>query len=381
MRARIVAILVALVLPIAAGAQPTGTVTFDVPLQRTNASGEPAATRLDFGAAVEAAHLFSSERGRVFYEMTMDSFGSPDRLRTWLHNAGVTGTFGSERRALDVGGSFFWRANEGTWSDAGFRGVNLLASARVKPLPTVTLGASYALYIRSFPDQSALDQTEHYGALRTLVNLPSRTTLVSVLSVGRKGYDGREPVVVYADVPTAGTLTSGQHMGRGWRQSVWQPASVELTGTSGTRREWSWAARIAQSLDDRTGVWLEREERRTSGDLPPAIVWTPPLFYDDGVYDDPYVIDARTWRVGARHVFEAAAEVSVWGSESERSYAGLDRRDTLRRAGTEAVFPLAAGARTQVSAVVGYDYFRNASSEVLESYRAHQGSVGLRLGF
>jgi hypothetical protein len=367
-----------------APAQSSGTVTFDVPMQWTTQSGEPTNQRNDFGAAIDAEHLFASERGRLFYQMTMDSFGSPDAIRTWLHNAGVMGTFGNDRRAIDVGGSLFWRANQDTFGDSGFRGVNLLATARVKPLSTMTVSASYALYMRAFADQPALDQTEHYGSMRALVNLQTRTTLVGVVSIGRKAYDGQESVFVYNEIsgsePTP--LSLGSQVGRGgWRQSLLHPVQVETVGGPGTRTEWSWAARVAQSLDDRTGVWLEREERRTNGDLPPAIVWTPPLFFDDGVYDDPYVIDARTWRAGARHLFAGGQEISGWASESDRSYAGLPRVDTLRRAGLEVVVPLFTRPGSQISAVGGYNYFRNLSSEEFESYQAHQATVGVRLGF
>jgi hypothetical protein len=380
-----------LLITAAAQAQSSGTVTFEVPFQWTAQSEEAGDARQDFGAAIDLEHLFASERGRLFYQMTMDSFGAPEGLRTWLHNAGAIGTFGSETRAIDIGGSFFWRANQDAWSDAGFRGVNLLASARMKPAETVTIATSYALYLRAFAEQPALDQVEHFGSMRALANLKSRTTLVGVVSIGRKSYDGRESVLVYSDVPAVDPLLStgsvaGMGVGaaqgsRGWRQSLLFPVQVETVGGPGARTEWSWAARVAQSLDDRTGVWIEREERRTRGDLPPTIVWTPPLFYDDGVYDDPYVVDARTWRAGARHVFAAGAEIGGWVSESDRSYAGLTRNDTLRRAGLEAIIPLVSSAQGDVSAVIGYSFFRNASSDVLESYRAHQAIVGLRFGF
>ncbi|MGE5815724.1 MAG: hypothetical protein ACM36C_14645, partial [Acidobacteriota bacterium] len=149
----------------------------------------------------------------------------------------------------------------------------------------------------------------------------------------------------------------------------------------GTRHQWTWDSRVAQSLDDRTVLWIEREERRNGGDLPPAIVWTPPLFYEDGVYDDPYVIDAKSWRAGAKHSFESGVELSAWGSRSDRLYAGLTRADVLSRAGTDAVVPLAANGHASFDLVAHYGFFRNASSDDLESYRAHQVGIGLRVAF
>lgn len=359
-------------------AQSSGEFTFDVPFQWTAPGDETTDGRTEIGANLSLDHLFASERGRLFYDMTVDSYGMDTALRTWLHNAGATMSFGSETRALDVGGSFFWRANEGDWSDAGFLGVNLLASYRLKPTAHLTITPSYALYIRQFGDQPALDQVEHFGAVRMIATFETRTTLAAAVSVGQKNYDGRELLVIVEPLPVDGTL----HGGRGWRQGgLFVPTRTEMTGAPGTRAQWTWAARIAQSLDDRTGVWIEREERRTDGDLPPAIVWTPPLFYDDGVYDDPYVIDARTWRAGAKHIFASGHEVSGWVSYADREYAGLARADELTRAGLDVLIPLASGANASLDVVAGYSYFRNISSEILESYRAHRASAGVRITF
>lgn len=359
-------------------AQPSGEFTFEVPFRWTEAEGDPIERQQNLGAGLSVEHLFAAERGRVFYDMEMDTFGADEALRTWLHNAGAMVTFGSEARALDLGGSFFWRANEGLWADAGFKGVNLLASGRLRPVTGLTLATSYALYARSFADQPALDQIEHYGAARLLANLQTRTTVAAVVTIGQKRYDGRELVVVLPEIPEVDLTLHG---GRGWRQGLFVPSRIEEVGEAGTRHEWSWAARVAQSLDDRTGVWIEREERRTGGDLPPAIVWTPPLFYEDGVYDDPYVIEAKTWRAGAKHVFARGHEVSGWASYSDRSYAGLPREDTLTRAGVELLAPLVNGRSAALDLVGRYSFFRNSSSEPLEAYRAHQVSAGLRVAF
>ena len=380
MRAATIAVgAILITTPVAA--QPSGRLAFDVPIQWTLPAADASSQRQDIGAEVALDHLFAKERGKVFYEMTLDSFGAPDALRTWLHNAGVVATLGGENRALDLGGSVFWRANDGAWADAGFRGVNVMASARTRFSPVFMMTSSYGLYARAFPDEPALDQIEHFGSVRWLANFPTHTTLVGAVSLGRKSYDGREAVIVVDETLPASGVTDPTHIGRGWRQGLMVPVSIDVTGEPGARTSWTWAARLAQSLDDRTGVWIEREERRTRGELPPAIVWTPPLFYDDGVYDDPYVIDAKTWRAGAKHLFERGDEVSGWVSYSDRSYAGLTRADTLTRAGVEVVTPLVNGVKASLEALTRYSWFRNASSDPLEGYRAHQLSVGLRVGF
>lgn len=384
---RLTAILIALAVPTSALAQPAGEVIFELPMQWTSGITDATEHQQRVGGSAAIDYLFGGERGRIFYEMTLDTFATPEADRTWLHNGGITGTFGGPQRSLTLGGSAFWRANEGTWSDAGFRGVNLLAALQLKPREPLAFSGSYALYARAFPDQSALDQVEHFGSWRALANLPSRTTLVGAVTVGRKSYDGRELVLVETPVAIetpamAGALGSqGTMGGRGFRQGGFIPIQIETIGGAGTRTQWSWAARVAQSLDDRTGLWIEREQRRTSGDLPPAIVWTPPMFYEDGVYDDPYVIDADTWRAGVKHVFANGAELGGTASVSDRTYAGLTRADRLTRGLIDSVWPLVSGRSGSLDAIASYSYFHNASSEPGESYRAHQFSAGIRIGF
>jgi hypothetical protein len=371
------AIVLALV-SVPAAAQPAGQVEFEVPLRWF--AGEAGVTdqQQDLAATLGLEHLMAGERVRVFYDLDVNAFGTQESLRTWLHNGGATVTWGSPRRALDVGGAVFRRTNDGTWADAGFKGANVLTSLRLQPRSGLAIAASYALYARTFADQPALDQYEHVVSTRLLANFPTRTTLLGAVSLGGKRYDGR--VVTVADeAPTyTSTVRAG---GRGWRQGLLAPARVDVVGAPAARRQWTWAVRLAQSLDERTGVWIEREERRIGGELPPAIVWTPPLFYDDGVYDDPYVIDARSWRAGAKHVFASGFELSAWASRAKRAYAGLLRADVLSRAGAEGAMPILDRARFALEVIARYGYFENESSDLQEGYRAHQASVGVRVAF
>ncbi len=142
---RTVPLLIALVLlSVPAWAQPAAEFQFDIPFRWTQAEGESADRQQDVGATFGVKHLFAGERVRLFYDLDMDTFGAGDALRTWLHNAGAVATWGSGRRAFDIGGAIFWPANEGAWADAGFKGINLLASARLQPRAGLTLAGTYA---------------------------------------------------------------------------------------------------------------------------------------------------------------------------------------------------------------------------------------------
>jgi hypothetical protein len=365
-------------------AQPAGSAGFTLPVQGT--AGEEWQTNAHGSLDVEQA--FAAGRARLFYEGLFNRYGGSDPWRTQLHNAGLVAALATGPTAVEVGASAFWRVNDGPWSTAGFRGASVVALVE-RDLGPATLSATYGGYVRRFADLPSLDQAEHQGGFRALVSLPTRTTLIGAVSVGAKRYDGApiEPAIVLPPLMRA--------EGRGMRgrgavaiPTVMVP-DVGQAIESSLRTQWSWTARLAQSLDDRTGVWLEREERRTHGDLPPAVVWTPPLFYDDGVYDDPYAIDARTWRAGVKHVFARGDQVGVWGSRSLRSFAGLEayglpgvgRRDTLVRAGIDAVIPLVRASAVEVDLNAGFGYVDNRSTDDWARYTARVGQLGVQLAF
>lgn len=367
-----------------ASAQPSGSINVQVPAQW----GSDVEKQVNATGSVALDHGFASGRGTLFFDSALDRFAGTDPWQTWLHNAGVIGAFPIGKTRLEAGGSAFLRANTGPWADAGFAGLSGVALVE-RAWDALTLTGAYGAYVRRFGDLSALNQFEHQASLRAHANLPSRTTLIGAVALGGKTYEGSPAAVETAlpvDVGPRGIGRRGQLIpGRSVATLIGDAVNV-----GSARTQWSWTARVAQSLADRTGVWIEREERRTDGDPPPAVVWTPPLFYEDGVYDDPYAIDARTWRAGVKHAFPRGDELVFWASRSQRDFAGLVvdeassllREDTLLRAGIEARVPLTAGTRRiGVDLNGGYGYAWNRSSELLERYRAHALWVGFELAF
>jgi hypothetical protein len=367
-------------------AQPAGAVTFEMPIQSSSVAGAPAETARIASGSASIEHWFSQERARVFYEVSLDRFRTADAWDTWLHNAGAVRTFALGNTSLDTGAALFWRANSGGWADAGFHGANVQSTLR-RELKAGSVSASYNFYLRTFSDAPALDQVEHYGSVRALTNLQSRTTLVGAVSVGWKRYAGD----VVETIPATPAATAARGQGRG--AMLLRPLTTyPQNGEGVSRRLWTWSARVAQSLDDRTGVWVEHEQRGANGEPPPALVWTPPLFYDDGVYDDPYAIEARTWRAGARHVFARGDELAVWTSRSARDFIGLgvldesgaaiaERSDTLGRSGIDATIVLRSTSRFDLLLLAGYEHVRNESNDWAEAYRSHVASLGLSVGW
>ena len=332
-------------------AQPTGAVTFEFPLQTTSGPAADSESSRNLAGSVVLEQWFSSDRAHLFYYASLDRFRTTESFATWLHNAGAARTFTVDKTTVDLAGSLFWRANTGSWADAGFHGVNLQSSIE-RTLSTGTVSTAYNVYRRGFSEAPELDQLEHFVSTRALRNFQTKTTVTGIAGAGWKKYAGET-----------------------------SPAR---------RRLWMWSARVAQSLTDRTGVWLEREERRPDGDAPPALVWTPPLFYDDGVYDDPYVVDARTWRMGVRHSFARGDELAYGIDRSNRTFDGLYvasptdgpvREDTLLRTGLEAAIVLRSTRLADLVLSAGYGYVWNDSNDEGQAYRTHVTSLGLSLRF
>jgi len=73
--------------------------------------------------------------------------------------------------------------------------------------------------------------------------------------------------------------------------------------------------RAAQSLGERTGLSLQYTWRTVFGSVPPVVVSTPALFFEDGVYDDPYASDASAARAKPSSPLLPSARCSSrWGA-------------------------------------------------------------------
>jgi hypothetical protein len=127
------------------------------------------------------------------------------------------------------------------------------------------------------------------------------------------------------------------------------------------------------------------------------MVVTPALFFDDGVYDDPYASEQRTASSTLTQVFARGDSIEAWGSWSRKAYTatpayGLDgepldgeplRRDRLWRAGaawTHALLPDRTGP-VAVDVVLRYGYTRHASNDLYYNYRSHVVGVSVTVGY
>jgi hypothetical protein len=150
---------------------------------------------------------------------------------------------------------------------------------------------------------------------------------------------------------------------------------------------------VAQGLGERTGAWAEGYARRTSGQVPPAIVTTPAGFFDDGVYDDPFASDLGALSGGVKHVFAGGAELQASGSWQKKNFTSvvaLDatglplagdplREDRITRGGVSLSLPVAAPGAFSLALALEYGFTRSRSNDAFYDYRSHAAGLALRL--
>ena len=394
-----------MMLAVPAAAQPS----FNVSIGRAFNSfseGSAAESRQSTAAQVELEHRAAGQRLRLFYTLDGGSFTTPGDWTYYLHHAGATWRFGPAQEAgkppvfaVFAGGTLSWRSNGTSWSAADYRALGLFANIQRHPSPTSTLRAGYRFDLRDFSDFSQLDQQEHDAFASALVSFPSRTTLIGEVHVGAKNYRGG---LVTVDVPmttpvettsAGGRGRMGMGMGPGLR---WTPTYTErsLGALSG---QVMILGRIAQSFADRTGGTLQFVRRSTFGDLPTAIVSTPALFFEDGVYDDPFASQANVLRATLKHVRPGGLEVEaqgIWMGKDYRGTRALDlegvelasgelREDRIWRAGGGISVPL-FGSQTgpvELSLDGDYAYTRHRSNDLFYNYRSHSVGVGFTVSY
>lgn len=381
----------------AANAQPTASVSVGGSFDAFQPVAAGAESRRNVLGGLSAEHLFSGERGRVYYDLDAGNYDSPGDWRYFQHHAGVTWRIGSGDAAaskLFVNGSLVKRSNGDAWVNAAYTAAGAGVNAEFHPREATTVRAGYRADYRRFADLDALTQMEHRGFASLLVNLPSKTTLVAEAQAGAKQYHG----TLVAEVFDAGTpaAVTGRGAGPGMGPGVrWASGPAYVASTrNGTAGLVTALGRIAQSLADRTGVHAQVQVRRTFASVPPALVTTPAGFFEDGVYDDPFASDAVIVQAGLKHVFRNSADVAAtaWWAGKDYTSAmaiGGDGAETSLRADRVAIGsltwsqPLFASRTGSVgmSADVGYRFMRHRSNDTYYNYTSHGATVGVTIEY
>lgn len=366
----------------------------------TSLSGE-SSTSGTVNASGQFEHLFKDERLRVVYELDTGDFSTPGDWRFVSHSAGASYQFRFDekvRNSLYVGGDGYVRRNGDSWGAADFNGAGAFANFELQP-GRATVRTGYRFDVRRFPDSPAMNQMQHSGFGSVLVSFETRTTLIGEISAGSKHYEAvssrTEVLAVHADTnPVASSGAGMQGRGTAWRTMANVTlVPVVVPGSAGSDAQHVTVfARIAQSLAARTGLSLEVSRRRVSGNVSPALVATPAMFIDDGVYDDLFASDATRGAVTMKSI--VGRDVELMGSIgwSDKRYGathafdedGATVPDVLRHDRitiaqafvTWPLFPSRTG-RVALDLITGYDYTKHASTSALYRYAAHT----IRIGF
>jgi hypothetical protein len=402
---RVMAILLLVLVARPVTAQPSLDVSFGRAMSSLNQAAD-SESRQTTAASVEGESRFAGERLRLFYDLEAGTFNTPGDWTYYLHTAGATWRTtraGSSGPTLFAGGSFAWRSNGASWAAADYRAVGVFSNVEWRPRPAVTVRGGYRLDARDFPESPELNQLEHHTFGSLLANLPSRTTLIGEIGIGAKSYT--TPVVqaiAAASVPSPAGSTQAARwhgMGPGYRSTTVSGvgaanAEVPADGHAGLITV---TARIAQSLADRTAVSLQFTERAAFGALPTAIVWTPALFFDDGIYDDPFASQARMLRGTLKHLLAGGAELEATSAWMRKDYRGtpalaLDglvalgaplRGDRIWRTGaswTMPMFPSRTGP-VGLDLVIDYRFTRHRSNDAFYNYASHAVGLGVKVSY
>ena len=375
-----------------AAAQPAVDLTLGRSVDATGESAVRESGQTTSGGLL-AEYWLNGERVRLFYDLDAGTFSTPGDWRYFVHESGAVARIGGPATRLFVGAGAAWRVNGDAWGGADFRDLYAMANVERHPVSTMTWRAGYRVDVRRFPDLAELDQTEHDGFASLLANLPSRTTLIGEVHLGGKRYGGGLP-----DQAAGLGAVLGRGRAAGRRTVVVPPLEVPVSAAGAARAgQVTWLARVAQSLEDRTGLSVQYSRRHTFGSLPPAVVETPALFFDDGVYDDRFASGRTAVDVTLKRVFARGDDVRVWTSWSRKAYTAtlaLDlsgaplageplRRDRLFRAGADWTLPVAPDRTGAVALdlVLQYAYTRHESNDLFYRYRSHVAGIGVLVGF
>jgi len=360
--------------------------------------GSAQESRGTIDGGLDAEALFASERGRVSYTLDAGTFATPGDWSFLQHDAALTWRLGATagpHAFLGVSGTR--RRNGDAWAAADYDAVGAKANLVWSPRSRLTLRTGVRADARRFGDLPPLDQVEGSGFVSLLANLPSRTTLIGEVFLGGKSYAGETILVPSGDPAAApGALgESGRGSGAG---GMGRPAGgLSVTEGDESAGQFTWLVRAAQSLGPSTGLSLQYTRRSVFGSVPPVVVTTPALLFEDGVYDDPYASDASAVRGVLKHVFAGGAAAEIEGYWLDKAYVstvaldetgeprpdGALRKDTVWRAAASASVPVLGSRTGSVSLAVElrWEYTRHRSNDAFYRYDAQAVGVGLSVAY
>jgi hypothetical protein len=351
--------------------------------------GSAKESRGTIDGGLDAEALFASERGRISYTLDTGTYATPGDWSFLQHDAGLTWRLGdTEGRHAFLGVSGTLRRNGDAWAAADYDALGAKANFVFHPRAGLTLRAGVRADARRFGDLPALDQVEGSGFASVLLNLPSRTTLIGEVFLGGKSYAGETVLVPDGEAAADPGAPSGGGRGR---------SLTTMTTGDDDAGQLTWLVRAAQSLGQRTGLSLQYTRRSVFGSVPPVVVTTPALFFEDGVYDDPYASDASAARAVLKHVFAGGAEAAIEGYRLDKDFVatvaldeegeprpdGALRADTVWRAVAWARMPVLGGRTGALSLALemGWEYTRHRSNDAFYRYDAHAVRVGLSAAY
>jgi hypothetical protein len=348
--------------------------------------------QISAAGSFQTEYGFAGGRAALSYSLDAATYAAPGDWSTLLHDLGGIYRIdlsGSGNARLILAGEAARRDNGDAWSAADYRGLGGRATFELKPADFASLSLGYRIDGREFPDAPELNQLENDGFLSGRLNLPTRTTLIGEVRLGTKSYSG-EIVPIEGPIegsPTTTPSRSGRGQGRSGMGPSLRPAEIGWVQDSDRAGRVAWLVRVAQSLTDHTGLSLQYAGRHASGEVPPALVTTPPHFQDDGVYDDPYASDAQAVGATLKQVFVGKGVARGWFEWRRKDYRatpaldlageplpdGALRQDRAVRAGADWSLPLFP-SRTGPLALdldLAYVFTRQQSNDAFYDYTSH----------
>jgi hypothetical protein len=393
-----------------ASAQVTAGLSAGQGVEALQPVGDASEAEGNTAVAGTLAYEFVGGQARVAYDGAFGTYAAPGDWSTWAHEAGGRYRFDfgeGEAHHLHTGGSVVLRRNGSAWEAADYDALGGFVNLELHPTGTTVVRAGYRADVRRFSSSPALNHDQHTAFGSLLVSLPSRTTLVGEITTGFKRYAGLPATPALLATGTSqgtgashGGTGTGAGQGPGWRPATTSGLAlvpVTTPGTPGTEAGLLTAyLRVAQSVAERVGLSGKLFRRTLLGDAAPAVVATPPGFFDDGVYDDPFASDMTSARLSLKGLPQRGPAWLVGGTWQDKPHAntpaldaagspipGQRRHDRVVRAGASLSWPIATShtGSVEVALVPTYGFTRSRSTTSDYNYTSHLVTVGVTIGY
>jgi len=265
---------------------------------------------------VDLGYKFNKTNFRFYYNGNFIFYRNLKERNLSLHRLGANYFFSFGKDNLHtffIGGSGLTRIDGEEYKEYDYSQLYAYANVRVD-IESLFLKAGYNIRYRDYSNIPELNNLRHYIFLQTNKSFESRTTLILEADFGYKAFTS--PIIFTTQDSLS---TNGGGNGNGPGMSTRPSQSITLTSGIPPMSHLIILARVAQSLFDKMGIYIQYRKQINFSDQVTSLTGND-YYQDEELFDDPFSFESQGISTQLTWIMPWIMRLQIGGSFIDKSY-------------------------------------------------------------